>query len=207
MKTASSWQILDLTFKFRGLLLLAGSMWCMRGGVEGHSWAVRLAKGTRLWLMLVCRGDEPTTHHHEPCLKLMQCNVCMYTHWIHTRRLTPLHIFYFSEPRTSVLREEFPPPFKMHTFSPKCPSISSLLPTLIDSQNSPLPRPFLSLHPSILLNLHSLCLYFSASPPPALAAPPVVPCQRATLKRLLYFHLAVCRQWGAAFPMTQLKQN
>lgn len=80
MKTASSWQILDLTFRFRGLLLLAGTMWCMKGEVEGHSWAIRLAKGTRLWLMLVCSGDEPSTPHHEPSRKPMQWNVCVYTH-------------------------------------------------------------------------------------------------------------------------------
>ncbi len=71
---------------------------------------------------------------------------------------TPLHTFSVSQVSTSVLTDAFPPPLNTHTPSLQSVHQSSCLSlTLInsDSQNLPLSLPFLSLHPSILLKLHT----------------------------------------------------
>lgn len=52
-----------------------------RGGVRGRSQALRLAEGTRLWLMWECRGVEPYPLHHEARRKVW-CSIMR----VHTTR-------------------------------------------------------------------------------------------------------------------------
>lgn len=110
-------------------------------------------------------GVKPYPLHHEARLKA-RSNI-MYIHTMQPHMYTFAHVFCVRGEYICV--NAFPAPFNTHTPSLQSVHQSSCLPlTLInsDSQNSPLSFPFLSLHPSILLNLytHFLSIYLPLFP-------------------------------------------
>lgn len=168
LKAAASWgnALPDLWVWRASLLLLA--LRVVHEGV-GSEVTAKVPDWQREWGCDGCGNAEGSS----PTLSItaergMQCNVRLPDASTH---VTPLHTFSFSEVSTSVLTEASPAPLRhthKHTPSPWSVHQSSRLPlTLInsDSQNSPLSLSFLSLHPSILLNLHThfLSIYLPRS--------------------------------------------